>query len=74
MLEVMAEYPALAESFTAVSGSGARLKDLDVSIAALLTAHSLNIGFGPVLADAEPLTRDRLTRRLATRDPHLPGP
>ena len=60
ILEVMAEYPAFASAFTAVSGGTTRLKDMHISIAALLTAHSLNIGFGPVLADADALTRDRL--------------
>lgn len=43
-----------------MSGGTTRLKDMQISIAALLTAHSLNIGFGPVLADADALTRDRL--------------
>ena len=60
ILEVMAEYPAFAAAFTAVSGGTTRLKDMHISIAALLTAHSLNIGLGPVLADADALTRDRL--------------
>jgi TnpA family transposase len=60
ILEVMAEYPAFAAAFTAVSGGTTRLKDMHISIAALLTAHSLNVGFGPVLADVEALTRDRL--------------
>jgi hypothetical protein len=35
---------AFAEAFTAVSGGSTRLKDLHVSIAALLTAHALNVG------------------------------
>ena len=60
ILEVMAEHPAFASAFTAVSGGATRLKDMHISIAALLTAHSLNIGFGPVLAGADALTRDRL--------------
>lgn len=60
ILEVMAQYPAFAAAFTAVSGGTTRLKDMHISIAALLTAHSLNVGFGPVLADADALTRDRL--------------
>ncbi|MEH0973849.1 Tn3 family transposase [Micromonospora sp. CPCC 205546] len=60
ILEVMAEYPAFGEAFTAVSGGGTRLKDLHVSIAAMLTAHALNVGLKPVLADLPALTRDRL--------------
>ena len=60
ILEVMAEYPAFAEAFTAVSGGTTRLADLHVSIAALLTAHALNVGLKPVLADLPALTRDRL--------------
>jgi TnpA family transposase len=60
ILEVMAEYPAFARSFTAVSGATTRLKDLHISIAGLLTAHSLNVGLGPVLGDVDALTRDRL--------------
>ena len=61
ILEVMAENPAFAAAFTVVSGGTSRLKDLHISIAALLTAHSLNVGFGPVLAhDVDALTRDRL--------------
>ena len=37
ILEVMAECPAFAETFAAVSGENTRLADLHVSIAALLT-------------------------------------
>jgi TnpA family transposase len=60
ILEVMAEYPAFYESFTAASGGTTRLKDLHISIAALLTVHALNVGLGPVLADSDALSRDRL--------------
>lgn len=38
VLEVMAEYPAFASAFTAVSGGTTRLKDMHISIPALLTA------------------------------------
>jgi hypothetical protein len=60
ILEVMAGLPAFAEAFTAVSGGNTRLADLHVSIAALPTAHALNVGLKPVLADLPALTRDRL--------------
>lgn len=51
ILEVMAEYPAFAEALTAVSGGSTRLARMHVSIAALLTAHPLNVGLKPFLAD-----------------------
>jgi hypothetical protein len=40
ILEVMSWVPELAEAFTAVSSGRSRLKDLPISIAACLTAHS----------------------------------
>ncbi|EEP69724.1 hypothetical protein MCAG_00051 [Micromonospora sp. ATCC 39149] len=36
------------------------LADPHVSVAALLTAHALNVGFGPVIAGTDALARDRL--------------
>lgn len=45
ILEVMAWEPRFVEAFTAVSGGRSRLRDLEVTIAACLTAHALNIGF-----------------------------
>jgi TnpA family transposase len=48
-------------AFTSVTGGRARLADLHVSVAALLTAHSLNDGRSPVIDDEIPaLTRGRL--------------
>lgn len=61
ILEVMAWHPEFARAFTAVSGAATRLGDLNISIAALLTAHSLNIGLVPVTSDMPALTRDRLS-------------
>ncbi len=61
ILEVMAWHPEFAEAFTAVSGATTRLADLPTSVAALLTAHALNVGLGPVAADTPALRRDRLT-------------
>ncbi|WP_354191000.1 Tn3 family transposase [Arthrobacter sp. UYCu712] len=61
VLEVMGWHPDFTASFTSAAGGSSRLTDLHVSVAALLTAHALNIGFGPVIADAPALTRDRLS-------------
>lgn len=60
ILELMALYPGFPAAFTSISGSTSRLADLHVSVAALLAAHALNVGFGPVTAGADALTRDRL--------------
>ncbi|MEV7626438.1 Tn3 family transposase [Actinoplanes sp. NPDC089786] len=61
ILEVMSWHPGLAAAFTSVTGGRARLADLNVSVAALLTAHSLNVGLSPVIDEAIPaLTRGRL--------------
>ncbi|MGH3181872.1 MAG: Tn3 family transposase, partial [Streptosporangiaceae bacterium] len=62
ILEVMSWVPELAEAFTAVSGGRSRLKDLPISIAACLTAHSLNVGYRPIAKKgAEALERSRLS-------------
>jgi hypothetical protein len=62
ILEVMAWEPRFVEAFTAVSGGRSRLKDLEVTIAACLTAHALNIGFVPITKQGVPaLERDRLS-------------
>ncbi|ORI20697.1 Tn3 family transposase [Rhodococcus sp. 1168] len=61
VLEVMSWHPEFAEAFTHVAGSNARVADLGVSVAAVLCAHSMNVGFAPVVSPgAEALTRDRL--------------
>lgn len=61
ILEVMSWHPDLAAAFTSVTGGRARLADLHVSVAALLTAHSLNVGLSPVIDSEIPaLTRGRL--------------
>jgi len=62
ILEVMAWHPAFVQAFTAASGGRPRLRDLHVTIAAALTAHALNIGFGPVVSPGIPaLTRGRIS-------------
>jgi TnpA family transposase len=63
ILEVMSWEPGFGEAFTPVSGGRSRLrmKDLDITIAACLTSHALNIGYGPVVKKgAEALERDRI--------------
>ena len=61
LLEVMGWDPGFAGAFTSVSGSRSRLADLDITIAACLTAHALNIGYGPVVKKGVPaLERDRV--------------
>ncbi|MGH9123882.1 MAG: Tn3 family transposase [Acidimicrobiales bacterium] len=61
ILEVMAWEPRFVASFTAASGGQSRLGDLHVSIAACLTAHALNIGYGPIVKKGvEALERDRI--------------
>ncbi|GAA2731470.1 Tn3-like element Tn3 family transposase [Actinocorallia aurantiaca] len=62
ILEVMSWVPEMTEAFTAVSGGRSRLKDLAVSIAACLTAHSLNVGYRPIAKNGvEALERSRLS-------------
>ncbi len=48
LLEVMGWVPGFVAAFTSISGGRAQLADLDVSIAACLTAQALNIGYTPV--------------------------
>jgi hypothetical protein len=58
ILEVMSWQPRLTDA----SGGESRLSDLHVSVAAVLAAHSLNVGYGPLISPGVPaLTRDRLS-------------
>ena len=62
ILEVMSWEPQLAAAFTAASGGRSRLKDLEVSIAACLAAHSMNVGYRPIAKMGAPaLERSRLS-------------
>jgi TnpA family transposase len=62
ILEVMSWEPGFVASFTAASGGQTRLEDLDVTIAACLTAHALNIGFSPIVKRGfRALERDRIS-------------
>src|SRR6266568_3694522 len=61
VLEVMSWVPGFTESFTHASGNGARVADLGLSVAAVLCAHAMNVGFKPVTSPGiDALTRDRL--------------
>jgi TnpA family transposase/tellurite resistance protein len=62
ILEVMSWVPEFATAFTAVSGGRSRLEDLPVSIAACLSAHSMNVGYRPIAKKGvEALERSRLS-------------
>ncbi|WP_433662548.1 Tn3 family transposase [Nocardia sp. CA-128927] len=61
VLEVMSWHPGFTEAFTHASGNPARVADLGLSVAAVLCAHAMNVGFAPVISPGvEALTRDRL--------------
>jgi Tn3 transposase DDE domain len=45
----MSWHPGFVQAFTSVSGGRTRLPDLDVTIAACLSAHAMNIGFDPIV-------------------------
>jgi TnpA family transposase len=62
ILEVMSWAPELAAAFTAASGGRSRLQDMDVSVAACLAAHSMNVGYRPIAKKGVPaLERSRLS-------------
>ncbi|AOP47929.1 Tn3 family transposase [Streptomyces lydicus] len=71
LLEVFS-WTGADQAFTSVTGGEARLKDLRVTIAALLVAHSCNVGYTPVIGAADVLEYGRLSHvdqtylRLAT--------
>ncbi|MFJ2203298.1 Tn3 family transposase [Streptomyces violaceusniger] len=71
LLEVFS-WTGADQAFTSVTGGEARLSDLHVTIAALLVAHSCNVGYTPVIGAAEALKYGRLSHvdqtylRLAT--------
>ncbi|MFD3549730.1 Tn3 family transposase [Streptomyces sp. NPDC058655] len=71
LLEVFS-WTGADQAFTSVTGGEARLKDLPVSIAALLVAHGCNVGYTPVISGVDALKYGRLSHvdqtylRLAT--------
>lgn len=62
LLEVMGWQPGFAAAYTHVSG-GARLDaGMDLTLAAVLTAQALNVGWKPVITPGNPaLTRSRIS-------------
>ncbi|MFE1029715.1 Tn3 family transposase [Streptomyces sp. NPDC058818] len=71
LLEVFS-WTGADQVFTSVTGGEARLKDLPVTIAALLVAHGCNVGYTPVIGGIDALKYGRLSHvdqtylRLAT--------
>ncbi|MET7503281.1 Tn3 family transposase [Streptomyces microflavus] len=71
LLEVFS-WTGADQEFTSVTGGEARLKDLHVTIAALLVAHGCNVGYTPVISGVDALKYGRLSHvdqtylRLAT--------
>jgi TnpA family transposase len=61
ILEVMGWHPQFIAAYTHVSGGARISEDLDITLAAVLTAQSLNVGWGPVVTPGvEALTRPRI--------------
>jgi TnpA family transposase len=61
VLEVMGWHPRFVDAYTHISG-GARMSDLPVTLAAILTAQALNVGWSPVISPNTPaLTRSRIS-------------
>ncbi|GEB48648.1 MULTISPECIES: Tn3 family transposase [Streptomyces] len=71
LLEVFS-WTGADQAFTSVTGGEARLRDLHVTIAALLVAHGCNVGYTPVIGGVDALKYGRLSHvdqtylRLAT--------
>jgi TnpA family transposase len=63
VLEVMSWYPEFAAAYTHISGGGSRgMADLDITLSAILTAQSLNVGWKPVISPGvDALTRARIS-------------
>lgn len=60
LLEVFSRTGA-DQAFTSVTGSEARLRDLHVTLAALLVAHGCNVGYTPVIGGLDALKYGRLS-------------
>ena len=81
ILEVLGWHPPFLDALTSISGGQAHLGDLDISVAACLTAQSLNITYEPIaVPDVAALARHRLgyvehtflrAENYAQANPHL---
>ncbi|MFF3159499.1 Tn3 family transposase [Streptomyces sp. NPDC057910] len=60
LLEVFS-WTGADQAFTSVTGGEARLRDLHVTIAALLVAHGCNVGYTPVIGGVDALKYGRLS-------------
>lgn len=71
LLEVFS-WTGADQAFTSITGGETRLKDLHVTVAALLVAHGCNVGYTPVIGGIDELKYGRLSHvdqtylRLAT--------
>ncbi|MGX9891389.1 Tn3 family transposase [Streptomyces sp. NPDC002276] len=71
LLEVFS-WTGADQAFTSITGGEARLRDLHVTVAALLVAHSCNVGYTPVIGSVDALKYGTLSHvdqtylRLAT--------
>jgi len=63
LLQRLSWHPQFVKAFTAVSGAEPRLADLHVTMAAVLTAHALNVGYAPIVQTGAPArSRARVSR------------
>lgn len=60
LLEVFS-WTGADQAFTSITGGEARLKDLHVTVAALLVAHGCNVGYTPVIGGTDELKYGRLS-------------
>jgi len=61
ILEVLGWYPPFLAGLTSISGSGSRLADMDITVAACLTGQALNITYTPIAVPGVPaLERHRI--------------
>ncbi|MEV0196791.1 hypothetical protein [Nonomuraea sp. NPDC050691] len=67
VVEVLGWCPKFMEAFTSIAGTGPHPDNLDISVAACLTAQALNITYGPIAVKGVPAL-ERHPARLQLRD------